>query len=87
MFIDADKPGLPDYFRWALKLTHPGSLIVIDNVVRHGRLVEVDGRGSGMRPVREVVQLMASEPRVSATALQTVGTKGHDGFAIALVIR
>lgn len=85
VFIDADKRGLPDYFRCALTLTHPGSLIVVDNIVRRGRLVLDDREGSGMQSVREVLEFMGKEPRVSATALQTVGAKGHDGFAVALV--
>ena len=85
IFIDADKPNVPDYFNWALKLSRPGSLIVVDNVVRDGAVVDSASRDSGVRGMRRLLELVAAEPRVSATALQTVGTKGYDGFAIALV--
>jgi predicted O-methyltransferase YrrM len=84
VFIDADKPSTPDYVRWALKLTRPGSLIVVDNVVRNGHVIDAqpDANAEGMR---QAMALLAAEPRVSATALQTVGSKGYDGLAIAVV--
>lgn len=85
VFIDADKPSLPDYFRWALKLTHPGSLILIDNVVRNGAVVDAESTEASVQATRRVIDLMAAEPRVAATALQITGVKGYDGLAIALV--
>jgi predicted O-methyltransferase YrrM len=86
IFIDADKPNNPDYFAWALKLSRRGSLIICDNVVRHGAVVDDAGNDPGVQGVRRFFELIAAEPRVSATAIQTVGSKGYDGFAIALVI-
>jgi predicted O-methyltransferase YrrM len=83
-FIDADKPSTPDYFRWALRLSRPGSLIVVDNVVRSGAVTDPAGDES-VRAIRATLELMAAEPRVTATAIQTVGAKGYDGFAVALV--
>jgi predicted O-methyltransferase YrrM len=85
VFLDADKPGNPDYFAWALRLTRPGSLIIVDNVVRRGAVADADSDDPGVRGVRRLTELIASEPRVSATAVQTVGSKGHDGFLLALV--
>ncbi len=84
-FIDADKPNLPEYFKWALRLSRAGSLIVIDNVVREGAVVDAGSRDASVQGVRRLNELIASEPRVSATAIQTVGAKGYDGFALALV--
>jgi predicted O-methyltransferase YrrM len=85
-FIDADKPGNPDYFAWALKLSRPGSLIVVDNVVRGGDVADETSRDPSVLGVRRLNTMIAAEKRVIATAIQTVGTKGHDGFAIALVV-
>ncbi len=85
VFIDADKPSTPDYFGWALKLSRPGSLIVVDNVVRDGALADAASRDPNVEGVRRLHELIAAEPRVSATAIQTVGSKGYDGFALALV--
>jgi predicted O-methyltransferase YrrM len=85
IFIDADKPSNPDYFTWALELSRPGSLIIVDNVVRGGAVVEADSEDPRVQGVRRLNELIAAEPRVSATALQTVGHKGYDGLAIALV--
>lgn len=85
VFIDADKPGNADYFTQALALTKAGSVIVVDNVVRQGKLLDSSGADANVEGARRVLELMAAEPRVTATALQTVGSKGHDGFAIALV--
>lgn len=85
VFIDADKPSNPDYFEWALRLTAPGSLIVIDNVVRSGKVLDDTGQDLSTRGVRQMFHHIATEPNVSGTAIQTVGCKGHDGFAIVLV--
>ena len=84
-FIDADKPNIPAYFKWALQLSRPGSLIVVDNVVRDGAVIEAASLDASVQGVRRLNELMASEPRVSATTIQTVGAKGYDGFALALV--
>ena len=86
VFIDADKPSNPDYFAWALKLTRPGSLIVVDNVVRGGKVIELDGRDPNVEGVRKLTAMLAKEPRVEATALQTVGSKGYDGLILARVV-
>jgi predicted O-methyltransferase YrrM len=85
VFIDADKRNNPHYFDWALKLTRPGGLIIIDNVVRGGAVLKAESDDPDVQGVRQVLERMAAEPRVSATAIQTVGSKGHDGLAIALV--
>lgn len=85
IFIDADKTGYPDYFAWALKLSRPGSLIVADNVVRKGALADPANGDPLVQGVRRFTELVAAEPRVNATAIQTVGSKGYDGLAIALV--
>ncbi len=86
VFIDADKPSNPDYFSWALKMSRPGTVIVVDNVVRDGAVADPASADAAVRGVRRLNLLMASEPRVAATAIQTVGTKGYDGFAVALVL-
>ncbi|XXU21169.1 O-methyltransferase [Sorangium sp. So ce861] len=85
IFIDADKPSNPDYFAWALKLSRRGSVIVIDNVVRRGAVVDPGSADPNVQGVRRLYELLAAEPRVSATAFQTVGIKGYDGLAVALV--
>ena len=85
-FIDADKQNNAQYFRWALKLSRPGSLIVVDNVVRDGAVIDARSRDAAVQGVRRLYDLIAAEPRVAATAIQTVGVKGYDGFAIALVL-
>ncbi|HVQ94963.1 MAG TPA: O-methyltransferase [Mycobacteriales bacterium] len=85
VFIDADKPGYPEYLSWALKLTRPGSLIVADNVVRGGALADLDNTEPNVAGVRQYLELVAAEPRLTATALQTVGAKGWDGLSIAVV--
>lgn len=85
IFIDADKPSIPEYFTWSLKLSRRGSLIIVDNVVREGAVIEADSTDESVRGVRRFLEMMSAEPRVSATAIQTVGTKGYDGFSIALV--
>jgi predicted O-methyltransferase YrrM len=86
VFIDADKPGYPDYLEWALKLSRRGSLIIADNVVRDGAVADSASRDPGVRGVRRFIEMLAAEPRVSASVIQTVGSKGYDGFAMALVI-
>ncbi len=86
VFIDADKRGNPDYFEWALTLTRPGSMIVIDNVVREGRVIDEQDTDADIRGVRRVIDMIAAEPRVTATVIQTVGVKRYDGFLIALVL-
>ncbi|SCF84041.1 O-methyltransferase [Streptomyces sp. Ncost-T10-10d] len=85
VFIDADKPSNPDYLAWSLKLTRPGSLIVADNVVRDGEVVDGGSDDPKVQGVRRFTELVAAEPRLSATALQTVGSKGYDGLMMALV--
>ena len=85
IFIDADKPSTADYFAWALKLSRRGSVIVVDNVVRKGAVSDAGSNDPLVRGVRHFNELLAAEKRVSATIIQTVGSKGYDGFAIALV--
>jgi predicted O-methyltransferase YrrM len=85
VFIDADKRGNPEYLRWALRLTEVGGLIVADNVVRGGAVIDADSADPSVVGVRRFLDLVADEPRLTATALQTVGAKGRDGFALALV--
>jgi predicted O-methyltransferase YrrM len=85
VFIDADKIHTPNYYEWALRLTHHGSLIVADNVVRDGAIVDFEGDDPGGLGARRLHELLASEPRVSATTIQTVGLKGYDGFTLILV--
>jgi predicted O-methyltransferase YrrM len=85
VFIDADKQSAAEYLRWALRLTRPGSLIVADNVVRGGALADSDSEDPRVRGVRRMHELLAAEPSVCATTIQTVGAKGYDGFTLALV--
>ena len=85
IFIDADKPSNPAYLAWAIRLGRPGTLIVGDNVVRGGAVADADNLDPNVRGVRRFVELLAAEPRLCATAIQTVGSKGYDGFAVALV--
>ncbi len=90
IFIDADKRNNPLYLQWSLKLSRPGTLIIADNVVRGGAILDPhadDPRlgDGGVQGVRRFYELLAAEPRVSATAIQTVTAKGHDGFVLALV--
>jgi predicted O-methyltransferase YrrM len=84
-FIDADKPNIPAYFEWALKLSRPGSMIVVDNVVRDGALVDSKNEDPMILGVRRFHEVLAIEPRVTATTIQTVGSKGYDGFTLARV--
>ena len=85
VFIDADKVNNSNYVRWALRMSRPGTVIVVDNVVRGGSVSNPDLDDDTVRASRDVLGLLAAEPRVDATALQTVGSKGWDGFALALV--
>lgn len=87
IFIDADKENNPQYLKWALKLSHRGTVIVVDNVARHGTVIDATSKESDIVGTRRCLEMMAAEPRLSAAALQTVGTKGLDGFAIAVVLR
>jgi predicted O-methyltransferase YrrM len=87
IFIDADKPNNPAYLGWALKLSRRGSLILCDNVVRDGAVADADSTDPGVQGARRLFEMLGAEPRLSATALQTVGIKGYDGFAMALVVR
>jgi predicted O-methyltransferase YrrM len=86
IFIDADKANLPHYFSFALKLAHRGSIILVDNVVREGRIIDAENDEPNIKGVRRMNELIAAEPRVSATAVQTVGSKGYDGFALIRVV-
>jgi len=85
VFIDADKPNTAAYFEWALKMSHPGSLIIADNMVREGAVADPASRDPSVEGARKFNAVLAGEPRVTATIVQTVGSKGYDGFAIALV--
>ncbi|MFE4794309.1 O-methyltransferase [Streptomyces sp. NPDC056708] len=85
VFIDADKPSNPDHLAWSLKLTRPGSLIIADNVVRDGEVVDGGSDDPKVQGVRRFTELVAAEPTLTATALQTVGSKGYDGLMMALV--
>ena len=85
VFIDADKPGYPAYFDWALKLSRPGTLIIADNVVRSGSILDVESVDPRVQATRQFLAKLAAEPRVTATVIQTVSSKGYDGLAIASV--
>ena len=85
IFVDADKPNNSAYLRWALKLSHPGTLIIIDNVVRDGSVIDAASTDKDVQGARHLFELLANEPRLSCTAIQTVGVKGYDGFAFAIV--
>ena len=86
VFIDADKENNPNYFDWSMKLTRPGSLIVVDNVVRRGAVADAASNDPEIRGTRALFNRVAAEPRVSATAIQTVGVKGYDGLALIRVV-
>jgi predicted O-methyltransferase YrrM len=85
VFIDADKPNTPAYFAWALKLTRRGGLIIADNVVRNGAVIDAGSADANVQGVRQFNAALAAESRVTATVIQTVGSKGYDGLAIAIV--
>jgi predicted O-methyltransferase YrrM len=86
VFVDADKPNVPQYFEAALRLSRPGTLIIIDNVIRRGGVADPSSTDPSIVGIRKMHELIAAEPRVDATALQTVGAKGHDGLTFALVV-
>jgi predicted O-methyltransferase YrrM len=85
IFIDADKKSIPEYFQWALKLSRPGTLLIVDNVIRDGKVIDATSDDPDVQGVRRLNELLSTDRRVSATALQTVGGKGYDGFVLALV--
>jgi predicted O-methyltransferase YrrM len=85
VFIDADKVNTPNYFAWALDHSRPGSLIVADNVVRGGTLAEASSADPATQAQRRLHEMITEDPWVEATTIQTVGSKGYDGFTIALV--
>jgi predicted O-methyltransferase YrrM len=85
IFIDADKKSMPEYLDWSLKVSRPGTVIIADNVVRDGKVIEPDNPDENIQGVRRMTEMMAAEPRLSATAIQTVGARGYDGFAMAVV--
>ena len=85
IFIDADKQNIPAYFEWSMKLSHPGTLIIVDNVVRDGEVIDANSPDDRIAGVRKFVDLLAAESRASGTTIQTVGTKGYDGFTMVLV--
>ncbi len=84
-FIDADKKSIPHYLEWSLKLSRRGSLIIVDNVIRDGALIDAKSDDPNVLGSRRMHEMLAAEPRVSATTIQTVGSKGYDGFTLALV--
>jgi predicted O-methyltransferase YrrM len=85
IFIDADKPSTPGYFQWAVRLARLGSLIVVDNVVREGAILDGTSEDPNVLGMRRFFELAATDKRVSGTAIQTVGHKGHDGLAVLLI--
>ncbi len=86
IFIDANKSTMAEYFDWALKLSHPGSMIIADNVIRDGAVIDAASKNDDVQGVRRFNERLAAEPRVSATEIQTVGSKGYDGFGLVLVL-
>lgn len=86
VFIDADKENTAEYFQWSLRLTRPGSLIIVDNIARKGAVIDPSSTDKDVIGMRRFFDLLAAEKRVTATAIQTVGSKGYDGLAIALVL-
>jgi predicted O-methyltransferase YrrM len=85
IFIDADKRSNPEYLEWALRLSRPGTAIVADNIVRGGAVLDPASDDPGVQGVRRFLDMVAADPRLDATAIQTVGAKGWDGFVLALV--
>jgi predicted O-methyltransferase YrrM len=85
-FVDADRTNLTEYFDWAVKLSHPGSVIIVDNVVRKGGVIDASSEDPNVKGVRRFNDRLTSDTRVTATMMQTVSAKGHDGFAMALVL-
>jgi predicted O-methyltransferase YrrM len=85
IFIDADKQNIPAYLEWSLRLSRPGTVIITDNVIRDGAVINPEDPDPRVQGVRRFFEMIATDPRLDATALQTVGSKGHDGFALAIV--
>lgn len=85
IFIDADKQNIPGYLTWALKLSRKGTLLIVDNVIRDGEVIDPASPDDRVQGVRRFFDMLKTEPRLQATALQTVGSKGYDGFALAIV--
>ena len=85
IFIDADKPNNPHYLKWALEFSHPGTLIIGDNVIRDGEVINAESEDPRVQGVRQFYDLLAEEKRITATAIQTVGQKGYDGFVLGVV--
>lgn len=86
IFIDADKQNIPAYLTWALKLSRKGTLVIVDNVIRDGEVIDASSKDDRIQGVRRFFEMLKVEPRLQATALQTVGSKGYDGFAMAVVV-
>ncbi len=86
IFIDANKSTMAEYFDWSLQLSHPGTMIIADNVIRSGAVVDASSKDADVQGVRRFNERVAAERRVSATEIQTVGSKGYDGFALVLVL-
>ena len=85
IFIDADKQNIPAYLEWSLRLSRPGTVIITDNVIRDGAIINAEDPDPRVQGVRRLFEMMSADPRLDATALQTVGTKGYDGFTLAIV--
>ncbi|MEK3724575.1 O-methyltransferase [Paenibacillus sp. FSL H8-0034] len=85
IFIDADKPNNPNYLKWALHFSHPGTVIIGDNVIRDGEVINANSQDPRVQGVRQFYDLLAEQSRISATAIQTVGSKGYDGFVLGIV--
>lgn len=87
VFIDADKENTEAYFRWALRLSRVGAIIVVDNVIREGKVAEPEADDPRVQGMRRFFEVLAAEPRVTATTIQTVGSKGYDGFTLAMIVQ
>jgi predicted O-methyltransferase YrrM len=85
IFIDADKENIPKYLEWSLRLSRPGTIIIVDNVIRDGAIIDPKDPDPRVQGVRSFFEMLAANPNLDATSLQTVGSKGYDGFAIAIV--
>lgn len=85
VFIDADKQNIPTYFDWAVKLSRRGAIIIVDNVVRNGEVINTQSADTGVPGVRALMDKLATDTRVAATVIQTVGSKGYDGFLMAII--
>ena len=87
IFLDADKQSLPEYLDWSLKLSRPGTVIIADNVVRDGKVVDTKTDDPHVRGVQRYLERAAREPRLSTTAMPTVGARGYDGFSLSVVLK